>query len=100
MMATLSGIYGILAAVLAMVGIYRIISYMVVRRRNEIGVRIALGADKVNILGMILGEALTLLVIGLVAGTGRLLPRETRREPCSLGSRRLIRYRWLLRPGV
>jgi putative ABC transport system permease protein len=70
LMATLSGFYGILATVLAIVGIYGIISYMVVRRRNEIGVRIALGADKVNILGMILGEALVLLVIGLVAGTG------------------------------
>ncbi len=69
LMATLSGFYGILATVLAIVGIYGIISYMVVRRRNEIGVRIALGADKVNILGMILGEALVLLVIGLVAGT-------------------------------
>jgi ABC-type antimicrobial peptide transport system permease subunit len=70
LMATLSGFYGILATVLAIVGIYGIISYMVVRRRNEIGVRIALGADKINILGMILGEALTLLVIGLVVGTG------------------------------
>ena len=53
-----------------MVGIYGIISYMVIQRRNEIGVRIALGAGKVNILGMILREALTLLVIGLLAGTG------------------------------
>jgi putative ABC transport system permease protein len=70
LMATLSGFYGMLAAVLAMVGIYGIISYMVVRRRNEIGIRIALGAEKINILGMILGEALALLVIGLVAGTG------------------------------
>ena len=70
LMATLSGFYGILATVLAIVGIYGIISYMVVRRRNEIGVRIALGADKVNILGMILGEALSLIVIGLVVGTG------------------------------
>ena len=69
LMATLSGFYGILAAVLAMVGIYGIISYMMVRRRSEIGIRIALGARKVNILGMILREALSLLAIGLVAGT-------------------------------
>jgi predicted permease len=68
-MATLSGFYGVLAAILAMVGIYGIISYMVVRRRNEIGVRIALGAGKANILSMILREALVLLAIGLVVGT-------------------------------
>jgi putative ABC transport system permease protein len=68
LMATLSGFYGILAAILAMVGIYGIISYMVVRRRNEIGVRIALGAGKASILSMILREALALLAIGLVAG--------------------------------
>lgn len=70
LMATLSGFYGVLAAVLAMVGIYGIISYMVIRRRNEIGVRIALGAGKSNILGMILREAFALLAVGLVAGTG------------------------------
>lgn len=68
LMATLSGFYGVLAAVLAMVGIYGIISYMVIRRRNEIGVRIALGANKVNVLGMILREAVTLLAIGLIVG--------------------------------
>ncbi len=70
LMATLSGFYGVLAAVLAVVGIYGIISFMVVRRRNEIGVRIALGAGKASILGLILREALALLAIGLVAGTG------------------------------
>jgi putative ABC transport system permease protein len=46
LMATLSGFYGILATILSIVGIYGIISYMVVRRRNEIGVRIALGPAK------------------------------------------------------
>lgn len=70
LMATLSGFYGVLAAVLAMVGIYGIISYMVVRRRDEIGVRIALGAGKGSILGMILREALVLLAIGLITGAG------------------------------
>ncbi len=69
LMATLSSFYGILAAVLAMVGIYGIISYMVVRRRNEIGVRIALGAGKASILGIVLREVLVLLAIGLVSGT-------------------------------
>jgi putative ABC transport system permease protein len=69
LMATLSGFFGALATVLAMVGLYGVISYMVVRRRNEIGVRIALGANRNNILVMILREAATLLLIGLVIGT-------------------------------
>jgi putative ABC transport system permease protein len=69
LMATLSGFFGVLAAVLAMVGIYGIISYMVVRRRSEIGVRMAMGANKADILRLILREAVTLLAAGLVTGT-------------------------------
>ena len=70
LMATLSGFFGVLAAILAMVGIYGIISYGVVRRRSEIGVRIALGANKADILRLILREAGALLAAGLVIGTG------------------------------
>ncbi len=69
LMATLSGFFGVLAAILAMVGIYGIISYMVVWRRSEIGVRIAMGANKADILRLILREAVTLLAAGLVIGT-------------------------------
>jgi ABC-type antimicrobial peptide transport system permease subunit len=54
---------------LATVGLYGIISYMVVRRRNEIGIRMAMGASDSNILRMILGEGLGLTAIGLVIGT-------------------------------
>lgn len=68
LMATLSGFYGALAAALAMVGLYGIVSYMVVRRRNEIGIRMAMGADKKRILRMILGEAMVLLGAGLAIG--------------------------------
>jgi predicted permease len=69
LMATLSGFYGALAAMLAMVGLYGIISYVVVRRRNEIGIRMAMGASGSNILKMILREGLGLVAIGLVIGT-------------------------------
>jgi predicted permease len=68
LMATLSGFYGLLAAALAMVGLYGIVSYMVIRRRNEIGIRIAMGASKASILRMILREGMILLGAGLVVG--------------------------------
>jgi predicted permease len=68
LMATLSGFFGFLAAILAMTGLYGVISYMVVRRRNEIGIRMALGANGKSILSMILREAATLLAIGIVIG--------------------------------
>ena len=68
LMATLSGFFGALAAVLAMIGLYGVISYMVVRRRNEIGIRMALGADRGSILAMVLREAAVLLGTGILIG--------------------------------
>jgi predicted permease len=68
LMATLSGGFGLLAGFLATLGLYGVISYMVARRRNEIGVRIALGADRGRVIGMVLREAGLLLVVGLVFG--------------------------------
>jgi predicted permease len=69
LMANLSAAFGILALVLASVGLYGVISYLVTRRRNEIGIRIALGASKTRVVTLILKEALLLLAIGLAAGT-------------------------------
>ncbi|HET9741202.1 MAG TPA: ABC transporter permease [Terriglobales bacterium] len=70
LMATLSGFFGFLAAVLATVGLYGVMSYMVIRRTNEIGIRMALGADRGGILAMVLREAGGLLGIGLILGIG------------------------------
>jgi predicted permease len=68
LMATLSGSFGLLAGFLATLGLYGVMSYMVARRRNEIGLRIALGADRGRVIGMVLREAGLLLVVGLVVG--------------------------------
>lgn len=67
-MATLSGFFGGLAVILAIVGLYGVISYMVVRRTNEIGIRMALGANRSGILSLILREAGWLLSVGVGVG--------------------------------
>ncbi|MGC2741715.1 MAG: ABC transporter permease, partial [Candidatus Angelobacter sp.] len=69
LMASLSGFFGFLAMLLATIGLYGVISYMVIRRRNEIGIRMALGADRGRVLSLIMREAAMLLAIGLGAGT-------------------------------
>jgi len=69
LMAWLAGFFGILAAVLAMIGLYGVISYMVLRRRNEIGIRLALGARRADIVLLILREMAALLLVGLGIGT-------------------------------
>jgi predicted permease len=68
MMATLSGFFGALAAVLAMIGLYGVVSYMVTRRRNEIGIRLALGAARAQVVSMVMREAALLLLIGIPIG--------------------------------
>jgi ABC-type antimicrobial peptide transport system permease subunit len=69
LMAALAGSFGFLAASLAVLGLYGVIAYMVARRRNEIGVRIALGASRGNVIRLVLREAVLLLAIGLILGT-------------------------------
>jgi ABC-type antimicrobial peptide transport system permease subunit len=68
LVASLSSLFGILALLLAAVGLYGLMTYAVNRRTGEIGIRMALGAARAQIAGMILGETLRLVVIGLLIG--------------------------------
>ena len=68
LLALLSGFYGLLAATLSIIGLYGVMSYAVSRRTGEIGIRMALGATRGNVLRMILWETLTMLRIGLLMG--------------------------------
>jgi hypothetical protein len=68
LMATLSSFFGILATLIAAIGLYGVMSYLVARRTNEIGVRMALGANRSQILSLILRQSAGLLAVGLAAG--------------------------------
>jgi predicted permease len=68
LLARLTGLFGALALVLASVGLYGVTAYNVARRTNEIGIRMALGADRNNVLSMVLRGAIGQVVIGLVIG--------------------------------
>jgi ABC-type antimicrobial peptide transport system permease subunit len=78
--ASLTGIFALLALVLVAIGLYGVMSYNVARRTNEIGVRLALGAQRENVLWIILREALLLLPAGMALGL-----------PLSLAAARFVR---------
>jgi predicted permease len=68
LMATLSGFFGVLALLLACIGLYGILSYGVASRTNEIGIRMALGAQRRDVSWLILREALWLVIAGVAVG--------------------------------
>jgi putative ABC transport system permease protein len=68
LLAMLSGFFGLLAAILATVGLYGVMAYMVARRTNEIGIRMALGAAPAQMLELVLREAGKLCGVGVVVG--------------------------------
>jgi predicted permease len=70
LIAKLSAFFGLLAVLLAAVGLYGVLSYAVARRTNEIGIRIALGAGTSRVATMILREVVVLMTVGGLAGLG------------------------------
>jgi len=77
--AGLAGLFGIVALVLAAVGLYGVTAYTVAQRTNEIGVRMALGADRMNVVELMLRGAFTRVGLGLILGV-----------PLAVGAGRLI----------
>ncbi len=79
LVAQLSSFFGVLAVFLSCIGIYGLMSYVVSRRTNEIGVRMALGAKPVNVLWLVMRESLWLVAVGTAIGV-----------PVALASQRLV----------
>jgi ABC-type antimicrobial peptide transport system permease subunit len=77
--AVLSGFFAGLALLLASVGLYGLMSYAVARRTREIGIRVALGAERQNIRWIVLRETLALALLGLAIGV-----------PCAFAASRLV----------
>ena len=102
LMATLSGFFGLLALLLASIGLYGILSYGVASRTKEIGIRMALGARSREVLSLILREALLLVLVGVLLGlpvvfgatrfASSLLFGLTPTDPLSLGVAALLLF--------
>ncbi|MGE5814687.1 MAG: FtsX-like permease family protein, partial [Acidobacteriota bacterium] len=77
--ASLAGLFGVIALLLAAVGLYGVTAYSVAQRTNEIGIRMALGADRRRVLNLVMGSAFRRVLVGLILGL-----------PLAVGAGRLI----------
>jgi predicted permease len=98
--ATLLGVFGLLALVLASIGIYGVMAHSVTQRTAEIGIRMSLGANKLQILGMILGRGMLITLVGAALGViaflflspvvSKLLFGVNARDPLTVGGVTLL----------
>jgi predicted permease len=88
LIAALCGAFGLLGVALAAIGLYGVIAYTTARRTHEIGVRIALGASRIEVLEMVLKEGLGVVLIGILVGI-----------PATLAATRLI-AKWMFGIGA
>jgi ABC-type antimicrobial peptide transport system permease subunit len=68
MIASLSAVFGFLATLLAVIGLYGVMAYTVAQRTREVGIRMALGAAQRNVIWMVMREVLILVAVGVAAG--------------------------------
>jgi len=73
MIASLSAVFGLLATLLAVIGLYGVMAYTVAQRTREVGIRMALGAARGNVIWMVMREVLVLVAVGVVIGVGAAL---------------------------
>ena len=77
--ASLAGLFGVIALILAAIGLYGVTAYSVAQRTNEIGIRMVLGADRINVFKLVLSGAFKRVLVGLLLGL-----------PLAVGAGRLI----------
>ena len=105
LVAWLFGAFAALALILAAVGLYSVVSYTVVQRTNEFGIRLALGAKRSNVLGIVFRSTVMSVGVGILAGVVLTVAlnkvmaswaKESSRDPLLLFAATAF-WRWLLR---